>query len=44
MSLLIAFMNGKKQLGVESLLGMSGTLGLNPNITKTKTEQNVYFL
>lgn len=37
-------MGGKKQLIVESLLGMSGTLRLNPNIVKQqKKPQNVYF-
>lgn len=37
-------MNGKKQLGVKSLLGMSGTLGLNPNIAKTKAKINKVFI
>lgn len=38
-------MGGKKQLSEESLLGMNGTLRLNPNIVKQQQQknQNVYF-
>lgn len=45
MSWSIAFMGGKKQLSEESLLGMNGTLRLNPNIVKQQQQknQNVYF-
>lgn len=40
MSWLIAFMGDKKQLSEESLLGMNGTLRLNPNIVKQQQQKN----
>lgn len=44
MSWSIAFMGGKKQLSEESLLGMNGTLRLNPNIVKQQQQKNKTFI